>query len=72
LDVRDPRTEATQERRSAYASGSAGIWSTNDLMREAELELARQAETSYKRVVQDQQAGAPAKKEGASVTLERA
>jgi hypothetical protein len=25
----------------------AGIWSTNDLMREAELELARQAETSY-------------------------
>ena len=51
---------------------AAGIWSTNDLMREAELELARQAETSYKRMVQDQQAGAPAKKAGASVTLERA
>ena len=51
---------------------AAGIWSTNDLMREAELDLARQAETSYKRMVQDQQAGAPAKKAGASVTLERA
>ena len=46
--------------------------STNDLMREAELELARQAEASYKRLVQDQQAGAPAKKAGASVTLEHA
>jgi hypothetical protein len=31
-------------------------------MRTAELELARQAETSYKRLVQDQQAGAPANK----------
>lgn len=55
-----------------YTRRSAGIWSTNDLMRKAELELARQAETSYKRIVQDQQAGGPAKKEGASVTLERA
>jgi transposase len=51
---------------------AAGIWSTNELMREAELELARQAETSYNRLVQDQLAGAPAKKAGASVTLERA
>jgi transposase len=55
-----------------YSRRSAGIWSTNDMMREAELELARQAETSYKRMVQDQQAGAPARKAGASVTLERA
>ena len=55
-----------------YTRRSAGIWSTNDLMREAELELARQAEASYKRMVQDQQAGAPARKAGASVTLERA
>jgi transposase len=55
-----------------YTRRAAGIWSTNDLMREAELELARQAEASYKRMVQDQQAGAPAKKAGASVTLERA
>ena len=55
-----------------YTRRAAGIWSTNDLMREAELELAQQAETSYKRMVKDQQAGAPAKKAGASVTLERA
>ncbi len=51
---------------------SAGIWSTNDLMRQAERELAEQAEASYKRMVQDQRAGAPARKVGASVTLEHA
>jgi transposase len=55
-----------------YTRRAAGIWSTNDLMRTAELELAQQAETSYKRMVQDQQAGGPARKAGASVTLERA
>ncbi len=55
-----------------YTRRSDGIWSTNDLMRDAELELARQAEASYKRMVQDQQAGAPARKVGASATLERA
>ena len=41
-------------------------------MRTAERELAEQAEASYQRMVKDQQAGAPAKKAGASVTLERA
>jgi transposase len=55
-----------------YTRRSAGVRVTNDLMREAELQLARQAEASYKRMVQDQQAGAPARKAGASVTLERA
>jgi transposase len=55
-----------------YTRRAAGIWSTNDLIRDAELELARQAETSYKRMVQDQQAGAPARKVGASATPERA
>jgi transposase len=55
-----------------YTRRAAGVWSTNDLMRTAELELAQQAETSYKRMVQDQQATAPARKAGASVTLERA
>jgi transposase len=55
-----------------YTRRAAGIWSTNDLMREAELELAQQAETSSKRMVQDQQAGGPARKAGASVTLEHA
>jgi hypothetical protein len=34
-----------------YTRRAAGIWSTNDLMRTAELELARQAETSYKRMI---------------------
>jgi transposase len=55
-----------------YTRRAAGVWSTNDLMREAELELARQAEASYKRMVQDQHAGAPARRAGASVTPERA
>jgi hypothetical protein len=55
-----------------YTRRSAGIWSTNDLMRNDELELARQAEASYKRLVQDQKAGTPALKPGASVTPERA
>ena len=51
---------------------SAGIWSTNLLMRQAERELAEQAEVSYKRLVQDQLAGGPARKVGASATPERA
>jgi transposase len=51
---------------------AAGIWSTNELMRDAELELAQQAEASYQRLVQDQLAGRAAKKEGASATPERA
>jgi transposase len=40
---------------------AAGIWSTNEMMHEAELELARQTEVSYKRTVTDQHAGAPAR-----------
>ena len=48
------------------------IWSTNVIMRDAERALAQQAEVSYKRMVQDQLAGAPARKAGASVTVERA
>jgi transposase len=55
-----------------YTRRAAGIWSTNHLMRTAELELAQQAETSYKRLVQDQHAGVPARKVGASATPERA
>jgi hypothetical protein len=51
---------------------SAGIWSTNELMRTAERELAVQAEASYRRMVQDQRAGGPARKVGASATPERA
>jgi hypothetical protein len=55
-----------------YARRAAGTWSTNLLMGQAERELAQQAEASYKRMVADQQAGAPAKKVGASATPERA
>jgi transposase len=57
-----------------HTGPSAGVWSTNQLMRTAERELAEQAEASYQRMVKDQQAGAPAKpvKVGASATPERA
>jgi hypothetical protein len=41
-------------------------------MRAAEKQLAEQAEVSYMRTVKDPQAGAPAKKVGASATPERA
>jgi transposase len=51
---------------------SAGIWSTNQLMRQAERELAQQAQASYQQLVQDQLAGGPARNAGASVTPERA
>jgi transposase len=55
-----------------YTKTARGIWSTNAAIRQAERQLAAQAETSYKRLVKDQQAGAPARKVGASATPERA
>jgi transposase len=51
---------------------AAGVWSTNVMMRDAERALAEQAELSYKRMVQDQLAGGPARRVAASVTVERA
>src|SRR5665213_1125691 len=51
---------------------AAGAWATNEMMRDAERQLAQQAEASYRRMVTDQQAGAPARKVGASATPERA
>jgi transposase len=54
-----------------YTPQAAGIWHVNEKMRDAERELARQAEASYVRMVRDWQAAAP-KKVGASVTPERA
>ena len=51
---------------------ATGIWSTNRAIRDAERALTLQAEVSYKRMVTDQQAGAPAKKVGASATPQRA
>jgi len=55
-----------------YAKTARGIWSTNLAIREAERQLAAQAEASYRRMVADRQAAAPASKLGASVTAERA
>jgi transposase len=55
-----------------YTRKAAGTWSTNVIMRDAERALAEQAELSYKRMVQDQLAGGPARKVGASVTVEHA
>lgn len=55
-----------------YTPGSRGVWAANDAVRDAERALAKQAEASYKRMVQDQIAGGPARKVGASVTVEHA
>jgi transposase len=54
-----------------FDRSAAGIWTANQAVREAEKQLARQAETSYVRMVRDWQATAP-KKVGASATPERA
>jgi transposase len=54
-----------------YDTKAAGVWSTNQAMREAERTLALQAEASYVRMVRDWQASTP-KKVGASVTPGRA
>jgi transposase len=50
--------------------GGRTIWSTNDAMRQAERELAHQAELAYRRTVADWQAGASTT--GASATAGRA
>jgi transposase len=50
-----------------------GVWATRERMRQAEKQLAAQAEASYKRSVTDWRAASPKKeKAGASVTAERA
>ena len=50
-----------------------GVWATRERMRQAEKQLAAQAEASYKRSVADWKAASPKKdKAGASVTAERA
>jgi hypothetical protein len=46
--------------------------SADEAIPNAEREFAEQAEISYKRLAQDQQVGAPARKVGASATPERA
>jgi hypothetical protein len=54
-----------------YSAKAAGIWSANDAVRQAERELARQAEVAYARSVRDWH-GTQAVKVGASVTPGRA
>jgi len=54
------------------AKTARGVWSSNQAIRQAERELAAQAEASYKRLVTDQQAAAPARKLGAGATPEHA
>ena len=50
----------------------SGVWVTHQRMRQAERQLAAQAEASYKRLVTDRQLAAPTRPVGASVTAERA
>ena len=50
-----------------YSAKAAGIWSANDAVRQAERELARQAEVAYARTVRDWHSS-QAKKAGASAT----
>jgi hypothetical protein len=56
-----------------YSKAAAGIWHANDIVRDAERELAQQAETSYRGTVPDQKAGGPTRQRvGARATPERA
>ena len=56
-----------------YSRQAAGVWSTNQAMRDAERKLALAAEASYVRMVRDWQATAPRRgRVGASVTPGRA
>jgi hypothetical protein len=53
--------------RSPKGKVKPGIWATNEAMRQAEQELAEQAERAYQRSVADWQAKTPTRK-GASAT----
>jgi transposase len=71
-----PSLTALKRRRLEVAAGAptrmgkpSGVWA----MRQAEKQLAQQAEASYKRSIADRRATSPNKKAaGASVTAERA
>jgi hypothetical protein len=52
---------------AARWQGGRGVWSTNDAMRQAERELALQAQRAYERTVKDWQ-----QRKGASATPGRA
>jgi len=75
-----PSLTALKLRRLEVAAGAltrkgkpSGVWATRERMRQAEKQLAQQAEASYKRSIADWRATSPNKKAaGASVTPERA
>ena len=74
-----PSLTAQKLRRLELAAGApvrsgrpSGVWVTHQKMRQAEKQLAAQAQASYERAVRDWQAGRPKKDVGASVTAERA
>jgi transposase len=75
-----PSLTAQKLRRLELAAGAparkgrpSGVWVTHQKLRQAEKQLAAQAQASYQRTVRDWQASGPNKQEaGASVTLERA
>ena len=50
----------------------SGVWVTHQRMRQAERQLAAQAQASYERMVRDWNAASPKKSVGASVTAKRA
>ena len=75
-----PSLTAQKLRRLELAAGApvrkgkpSGVWVTHQKMRQAEKQLAAQAQASYERTVRDWRASGPKKKEaGASVTAGRA
>ena len=70
-----PEAAAARARRRhpARKGKPSGVWVTHQKMRQAEKQLAAQAQASHERAVRDWQASAPKNKQvGASVTPERA
>jgi transposase len=75
-----PSLTALKLRRLEVAAGAptrkgkpSGTWATREQMRQAEKQLAEQAQASYERTIRDWQAAGPKKRAaGASVTPERA
>jgi transposase len=74
-----PSLTAQKLRRLEIAAGApprkgkpSGVWVTHQKMRQAEKQLAAQAQASYERMVRDCNAASPNKEVGASVTAERA
>jgi transposase len=74
-----PSLTAQKLRRLEIAAGApvrrgkpSSVWVTHQRMRQAEKQLAAQAQASYERMIRDRKAAPPKKDVGASVTAERA